>query len=53
MKAIKGKPAPGAPAQPGFLVGALIYGLAVFICSGKLSGGYSVWKGAQSEIPMV
>jgi hypothetical protein len=36
---------------PGFLIGALIYGLTEFICSGKLPGGYSVWKGAQAGIP--
>jgi hypothetical protein len=36
---------------PGFLGGAIIYGLTEFICSGNLPGGYNHWKGAQAEIP--
>lgn len=33
-----------------FLVGALIYGFTSVVCEGKLPGGYTVWKGAQSEL---
>jgi hypothetical protein len=34
-----------------FWAGAIVYGLTEFICSGKLPGGYSVWEGAQAQIP--
>ncbi len=33
-----------------YLAGALIYGLTSAICEGKIPGGFTVWKGAQSEI---
>lgn len=54
MKALKGTKSGGMPGElkPGFWGGVLIYGLTEFICSGKLPGGYSVWRGAQAEIPV-
>jgi len=50
VKAVTKKPPTGV-VTPGFVIGLVLYGLTEFICSGNLPGGYSVWKGAQAEIP--
>lgn len=33
-----------------FLAGVLIYGITSVVCEGKVPGGYTVWKGAQSSM---